>query len=443
MDSAMPKDSHGDTDVKPSYHKAAVQETVARKYRRHSPIAGSDSSASGGSPKHQSRSPVYSSRGRKKEDRDMGRDSSNDRSIRGADSHRHSDKNLHGTSHDHPKNGDYSRHHRHPDEEDKGYHRSSRSGRESRSGPNSEYARHNYISDRPREAWRSGDKYSRDKYESSAHRSKEKDYRKSDRGSDKAREIRDEKRDRRLSPDDYKNVHVSSHEEARAHGKDTTAGRESGSTKSKDAFNKENDVVKDKRKHDDKGSDKSKEKTSREAKTGGKSSVADEQNAALKKLKHYDSEDENPSSSSKLVKGAANEFSSGPVSSIANQSETVQDLNAAKVAAMKAAELVNKNLVGGTSYLSTDQKKKLLWGNKKNTSTDEKQSSGRWDLPLFADRERQEKFNKLMGVKGDVVAEGKLNEMDTEQKQKLEMDLEKQYTAGLRRRDGRTVGLGL
>lgn len=32
---------------------------------------------------------------------------------------------------------------------------------------------------------------------------------------------------------------------------------------------------------------------------------------------------------------------------------------------------VNRNLVGGSSYLSTDQKKKLLWGNKKNTSTEE------------------------------------------------------------------------
>lgn len=31
---------------------------------------------------------------------------------------------------------------------------------------------------------------------------------------------------------------------------------------------------------------------------------------------------------------------------------------------------VNKNLVG-TGYMSTDQKKKLLWGNKKNTATEE------------------------------------------------------------------------
>lgn len=30
-----------------------------------------------------------------------------------------------------------------------------------------------------------------------------------------------------------------------------------------------------------------------------------------------------------------------------------------------------------------------------------------------------------------------------EKQKELQMDLEKQYTAGLRRRDGRTVGLGL
>lgn len=29
------------------------------------------------------------------------------------------------------------------------------------------------------------------------------------------------------------------------------------------------------------------------------------------------------------------------------------------------------------------------------------------------------------------------------QREQLQMELEKQYTAGLRRRDGRTVGLGL
>ena len=90
---------------------------------------------------------------------------------------------------------------------------------------------------------------------------------------------------------------------------------------------------------------------------------------------------------------------------------------------------VNRNLVGfgGVGFLSTDQKKKLLWGNKKNTSTEEViipvilnataivlvgvchhashfiveyyiQSSSRWDSHLFPDQDRQEKFNRLMVI---------------------------------------------
>ncbi|GMP97818.1 hypothetical protein CsSME_00045925 [Camellia sinensis var. sinensis] len=63
------------------------------------------------------------------------------------------------------------------------------------------------------------------------------------------------------------------------------------------------------------------------------------------------------------------------------------------------------NLIG-TGYMSTDQKKKLLWGNKKSTTAEElvlvafgapKRFFGHhWDTALFSDRERQEKFNKLM-----------------------------------------------
>ena len=62
---------------------------------------------------------------------------------------------------------------------------------------------------------------------------------------------------------------------------------------------------------------------------------------------------------------------------------------------------------------------------------------------MFGDRERQEKFNKLMGVKGDTKTEHKPDVHDADKQKELQMELEKQYTAGLRRRDGRTVGLGL
>ncbi|KAM7529980.1 hypothetical protein LguiB_033390 [Lonicera macranthoides] len=123
------------------------------------------------------------------------------------------------------------------------------------------------------------------------------------------------------------------------------------------------------------------------------------------------------------------------------------DIDAAKVVAMKAAELVNRNLVG-TGYMSTDQKKKLLWGSKKNTVAEEPVHC--WDAPLFSDREQKEKFNKLMGLKGDPKSsdhkprnpEGS-GLLQAEKQKELQLDLEKQYTAGLRQRDGRTVGLGL
>nr|GMC81972.1 arginine/serine-rich coiled-coil protein 2 isoform X2 [Ipomoea batatas] len=94
------------------------------------------------------------------------------------------------------------------------------------------------------------------------------------------------------------------------------------------------------------------------------------------------------------------------------------DIDAAKVAAMKAAELVNRNLIG-TGYMTADQKKKLLWGSKKSTTNSEE------------------------GVKGNMKMEQKPGTQDAEKQKELQMDLEKQYTAGLRRRDGRTVGLGL
>lgn len=68
---------------------------------------------------------------------------------------------------------------------------------------------------------------------------------------------------------------------------------------------------------------------------------------------------------------------------------------------------------------------------------------------MFSDRERQEKFNKLMGMKGEAKVEQNTNNQSSndilraEKQKELQIDLEKQYTAGLRRRDGRTVGLGL
>ncbi|KAF9595022.1 hypothetical protein IFM89_036040 [Coptis chinensis] len=62
----------------------------------------------------------------------------------------------------------------------------------------------------------------------------------------------------------------------------------------------------------------------------------------------------------------------------------------------------------------------------------------------YSYEERKEKVYKLVGVKGDLKADNDGNNLlRAEKQQELQMDLGKQYTAGLRRRDGCTVGLGL
>ncbi|KAI5071103.1 hypothetical protein GOP47_0013354 [Adiantum capillus-veneris] len=132
----------------------------------------------------------------------------------------------------------------------------------------------------------------------------------------------------------------------------------------------------------------------------------------------------------------------GPEADNPDSTTTSSDPEVAKMAAMKAAALVNINLGG---FKSVDEKKKMLWGSKEQKPA-AASGTNRWDTVQFADRDRQEKFNKLMGVKGDVGGDGQGNtntSFTTEKQEELQQDLEKQFTAGLRRRDGRTVGLGL
>lgn len=132
----------------------------------------------------------------------------------------------------------------------------------------------------------------------------------------------------------------------------------------------------------------------------------------------------------------------GPEADNPDSTAVSSDPEVAKMAAMKAAALVNINLGG---FKSVDEKKKMLWGSKDQKPA-AASGTNRWDTVRFADRDRQEKFNKLMGVKGELEGggEGKTtNLFTTEKQEELQQDLEKQFTAGLRRRDGRTVGLGL
>ncbi|THU70253.1 hypothetical protein C4D60_Mb08t23080 [Musa balbisiana] len=94
------------------------------------------------------------------------------------------------------------------------------------------------------------------------------------------------------------------------------------------------------------------------------SDLIDKQNSFLREpkaghLEHGNAIDEVPSSSSKQTKEIPEKVISEAMNSSINDAVSANDVKSTKV-----AELVNKNFVGfgGVGYLSTDQKKKPLWG---------------------------------------------------------------------------------
>ncbi|XP_031489203.1 uncharacterized protein LOC116256831 isoform X2 [Nymphaea colorata] len=425
-------------------------------------------------------------------------------------SYRSSGRNSYESSHVDRRYDVYGRSHRRADE-DRDYGRSSsRYGKDSKGSSRGDYARYDGDHDRSKDDRYWADRFSRDKnaddgalssrnsdrehrrdedYSRSKQRSMLDKDRSGDRDRHRDRNGREEDRtDNRRSSRDDRNDHSSSHEIHREHKRSSNALRDGNEDHLKEAgygSRMELDGQKEervsRRKMDDVKEHFSREehlqdasKTSRyrdrEEKTGKsheKDIDTDVHNSFDKKVKLSQSEkaigdaandlessrssthgtEEKSSSSSKQLENPPSKGILEPPSSSASIAEATNDLNAAKVAAMKAAELVNKNLVG-VGYLSTEQKKKLLWGNKKNATVEE--SGNRWDMALFSDKERQEKFNKLMGVKGDPKLDhagedkdGADSALRAEKQKELQLDLEKQYTAGLRRRDGRTVGLGL
>ncbi|XP_020094360.1 arginine/serine-rich coiled-coil protein 2 isoform X2 [Ananas comosus] len=388
------------SDFKPSFRKPS-NDIANRKYRRHSPAAGSDSSSSGDSLKHErSRSPIHHRRDRpqisegqrRKEDgRETDKERSYKQSSRAHESQRHFDR--YGDSHESRAHDDYSRHHRRrADADERNCLRSSRSERESRTETRSNY--------RSRVDDGYGEKLSkskdRDVDAQVHHRYNEKETKKANSSRDNVKSgERDRHRERRVEEekrDHYRGIGKWSSENGSSREEIVGSSKEGQKSKSKEV-NEQEHVRK--RKQNDRES---------ECYLDRSSNMSDSQPSAAKvKLgsEHGNAADDKPSSSSKQVMETSVKESG---SSTANHVGTSEDLNAAKIAAMKAAELVNKNLTGfggvggGVGCLSTDQKKKLLWGSKKSSSTEE-QTANRWDLNLFADRERQEKFNKLMSLR--------------------------------------------
>ncbi|XP_057467727.1 uncharacterized protein LOC130757099 isoform X1 [Actinidia eriantha] len=489
MESNSPSPSPDNADAKAAFRKPS-NDASNRKYRRRSPVSGS--SSSDGSPKRQrSSSPIHSRedpardsdpRRRKDDRRELDKDSGRNHQGRSGDSYRHSGRQSSRGSHNYHRRDDYVRREKYRDEEERNYKSSSRSGRELRVDSQSDHTRRESERYRTRDHLHGDDKYPRDRSDVSGNRSRDIDretssveyqkYKDKDSLSDRAGsgrrhtnsnvediksgerdrhkvdgDDRDEKRDYQRSSGDHKGDFSPVHEESRGHRNDSMSRRESGGHRSKEASKSgprelegQKYTKEENKKYDDQETGRHKNGNDREQKN---------QESAAKRPKLFSlgadngkDADERQSSSSKQAQEYVSKFTSEQASE--KGGVTANDIDAAKVAAMKAAELVNKNLIG-TGYMSTDQKKKLLWGNKKNTTAEE--SGHRWDTTLFSDRERQEKFNKLMGVKGELKVEHKPDNQESsgfeKQSEQLQLDLEKQYTAGLRRRDGRTVGLGL
>ncbi|KAF5185603.1 pre-mRNA-splicing factor [Thalictrum thalictroides] len=509
MDSTHGSQSPDNADKNLSFPKSS-NDKPNRKYRRHSTISRSVSPSSDGSPRHvRSPSPAFSREDHTKISdvplrqrnggKELDMESGRSRFDKGGDSFRHSDRRAYRSSSDHHRHGDYNRYHKRADEGERSYHRSSGSGRESRSGGTySDRTRHGSEHDRLGDYRRSTDKYAQEK-SGDGHRRNDEDRDDRKKHKDKESTIdkdtsgrrhvnlcmddsvsdererhnrdggsRDDKRNYGKSLGDRKNDTTVSAEEAMGRGRHSNAGPESGGsrmketrkTNIKDLGQQKGDTM-EKRKHSDREYDRYRDGFSKES--SGKDNGKDNESSP-KKSKVFNAEsdrnngkddqipskptillEERPPSRPKLPQETIDKVISESAQS-SNKAEGSHDFDAAKVAAMKAAELVNRNLIPG-GYMSTDQKKKLLWGSKKTTVAEE--SSHHWDVPLFSDQERQEKFKKLMGVKGDLKPGHKPDNKESsgllqaEKQEQLQLDLEKQYTAGLRRRDGRTVGLGL
>ncbi|BDA44121.1 probable nuclear inhibitor of protein phosphatase 1 at N-terminal half [Coccomyxa sp. Obi] len=125
------------------------------------------------------------------------------------------------------------------------------------------------------------------------------------------------------------------------------------------------------------------------------------------------------------------------------------------------AQIVMGMMGGGgmpTGMLNAEQKKKLLWGKKAEqveAAPVEAFGANRWDTAEFANDSEKEKFIKLMGVKmvptvptaamaqAQPASPTEREALTREKQDRLLHNVEAQFMAGLRRADGRTVGLGL
>lgn len=209
---------------------------------------------------------------RRKEDiRDLNKDSRNHHG-RSSDSYRYSDRkssrSLHGCS----RHDDYARHNKYANEE-RDYERlSSRSSRELKGGAHYDHTRRESEHFRSREYFRDVEKSSRDKYDGSGHRSRDGDSLSERHGSGsrrhmnseemekhrntRDRDCRDEKRDNVKHSGDNKNEPVLSHDDARGNRYDSFLGRDESKHRAKEIHKSDQKdlddekFAKEERKHD-------------------------------------------------------------------------------------------------------------------------------------------------------------------------------------------------
>jgi len=109
----------------------------------------------------------------------------------------------------------------------------------------------------------------------------------------------------------------------------------------------------------------------------------------------------------------------------------------------------NLTAVNPMKYAEQEQKRKLLWGKKKE-STEEPQTTclGTWKGAKFEDNKQSEKFRKLMGMKGNAegtgVGSSTAAPQDVSKKQEeLYKNLERQYELSrMQTHTGKGIGLG-
>lgn len=208
---------------------------------------------------------------RKEDERDLNKDSRNHHS-RGSDSYRYSDRKSSRSLHGYSRHDDYARHDKYADEE-RDYERvSSRSNRDSKGSAHYDHTRRESEHSRSREYFRDVEKGSRDKYDASGHRSRDGDSLSERHGSGgrrhasfeemekhrnaRDRDGRDEKRDNMKHSGDYKNERVLSHDDARGNRYDSLLGRDESKHRTKEIHKNDRKDLddekssKEERKHD-------------------------------------------------------------------------------------------------------------------------------------------------------------------------------------------------